>query len=174
MTKLCTLINLPRKIRCSYNSDFTYNMGDPNYCQISQKGPAKFGSRKASFGSLVTFTFVVATTLKLHFVNCQQWQNKILFIVRLCFKGCSNFGNNYKIWEAINCLNMATLWIHILQHMDNAEFTNICDKHNFATIGKNMIPNVAKTGKKQVYQNLPKLVIGHTWYSGIPLIQIRG
>ena len=46
--------------------------------------------------------------------------------------------------------------------MDNAKFTNIWDKPNFATIGKNMIPNVAKTGKKQVYQNLPKLAVEHT------------
>ena len=46
--------------------------------------------------------------------------------------------------------------------MDNAEFTNIWEKPNFATIGKNMIPNVAKTGKKQVYQNLPKLAVEHT------------
>ena len=43
--------------------------------------------------------------------------------------------------------------------MDNVEFTSIWDKPNFATIGKNMIPNVAKTGKKQVYQNLPKLAV---------------
>ena len=28
---------------------------------------------------------------------------------------------------------------------------------------QNMIPNVAKTGKKQVYQNLPKLAIEHAW-----------
>ena len=44
---------------------------------------------------------------------------------------------------------------HIWQNMDNAEFTNILDKPNFAKIGKNMILNVAKTGRKQVYQNLP-------------------
>ena len=46
--------------------------------------------------------------------------------------------------------------------MDNAEFANIWDKPNFATIGKNMILNVAKTGKKEVYQNLPKLAVEHT------------
>ena len=60
---------------------------------------------------------------------------------------------------------MATCWIYIWQNMDNAEFANIWDKPNFATIGKNMIPNVAKTGKKQVYQNLPKLAVEHTWYN---------
>ena len=49
-----------------------------------------------------------------------------------------------------------------LENMDNAEFTNIWDKPNFATIGKNMIPNVAKTGKKQVYQNLPELAVEYT------------
>ena len=41
---------------------------------------------------------------------------------------------------------MATCWIYIWQNMDNAEFANIWDKPNFATIGKNMILNVAKTG----------------------------
>ena len=57
---------------------------------------------------------------------------------------------------------MATCWIYIWQNMDNAEFTNIWEKPNFVTIGKNMIPNVAETGKKQVYQNLPKLAVEHT------------
>ena len=58
---------------------------------------------------------------------------------------------------------MATCWIYIWQNMDNAEFANIWDKPNFATIGKNMILNVAKTGKRQVYQNLPKLAVEYTW-----------
>ena len=46
--------------------------------------------------------------------------------------------------------------------MDNTEFANNWDTPNFSTIGKNLIPNVAKTGKKQVYQNLPKLAVEHT------------
>ena len=57
---------------------------------------------------------------------------------------------------------MATGWIYIWQNVDNTEFTNIWDKPNFAAIGKSVILNVAKTGKKQVYQNVPKLAVKHT------------
>ena len=74
----------------------------------------------------------------------------------LAFKGFPTLAITHKLqnMETNRLPKMATCWIHIWQHMGNAEFTNIWDKPNFATIGKIMIPNIAKTGKKLVYQNL--------------------